>query len=449
MYNNVAAKGREDKMVFAAYRAMKIMRERQLRRFVTLNVPTRHLKPSFRNFRAKDVLSAVNGKVPLQARAPDPVIKIYVCGMKFYVDLSVLLNYPDTLLGSEDLQDYYNRDLGCYFFDRNKKAFKAIIEWYKTGVLSCPSTMEVRAFERELDFFRIDAKKEAKCVAPVMMIQTRTEEEWPMWQRNIYYVVAEPSNGLMSKAWAIIDTFFILCSIVLFIAETQPFFKEKLTVQGSFWEAVFFWGDGVCVTFFLFDFIIRMIVWPDKARFIKSVTTWLDFLAIVPFFLMISLNFGTEEGVPAGKGQFVALKVLRLMRITRLLKLARHSDQLILIVTVLRKSGEEMTIMALLWVISTVTFGSIMYYVEAEYAESKIVSITTACWWTVATMSTVGFGDITPVSGVGKFLGSIVVFLSMVFMAMPMTLIVGKFSAAYEEMEEKKVLENNKQNNEK
>lgn len=89
-----------------------------------------------------------------------------------------------------------------------------------------------------------------------------------------------------------------------------------------------------------------------------------------------------------------------------------------------------------MWAMGVVTFGSIMYYIEEDQPDSEFNSILKACWWAVVTMSTVGYGDLYPTSVPGKLVGSVVVFLSMVFMALPMTIIVSKFSRAYEEMKE-------------
>ena len=64
-------------------------------------------------------------------------------------------------------------------------------------------------------------------------------------------------------------------------------------------------------------------------------------------------------------------------------------------------------------------------------------SIMIGCWWAVVTMSTVGYGDLVPKTGAGKVLGSAVVFLSMIFLALPMTIIVSKFSSCYDDLKYK------------
>ena len=134
-------------------------------------------------------------------------------------------------------------------------------------------------------------------------------------------MVAEPGEDIRSRIWAFVDTFFILCSIILFIAETEPYFKERIADKTSTWYYVFFWGDAGCVMFFSADFLIRLVVWPGKLSFIKSVLNWLDFLAILPFFIMIITEYmigadpNASDTTDGSKGQFVALKVRNIIEI--------------------------------------------------------------------------------------------------------------------------------------
>ena len=373
---------------------------------------------------------------------PEPdckkLVKLNISGWKFYTYLSTLKNYPDTLLGSDEREEYFSPELNCYFFERERRSFEAILNFYRTGALSCPASIEQEDFESECNFFKITHAQEEDKVLHVRESRFRS---WPKWQRKIYYVVAEPGQDTLSRVWAFLDTFFIMCSIILFVAETEPYFKEKLAKKASFVYKFFFWGDAVCVIFFTFDFSLRLIVWPGKANFLKSVLNWLDFLAILPFFIMIITDYIlTKAPLPEGeleaKGSFVALKVLRLMRVIRLLKLARHNDQLMLIVNVFKRSLNELSILVLLWLIGIVTFGSIIYYADSHGDGSDFTSIRMGCWWAVVTMSTVGYGDIVPITITGRLLGSVVVFLSMIFLAIPMTIIVSKFSSCYAEINE-------------
>jgi len=212
----------------------------------------------------------------------------------------------------------------------------------------------------------------------------------------------------------------------LFIAETDPK-VEKTIEESQEVEQIFFYLDAVCIIFFTIDLLLRLIVAPSKQNFFKRTLNWLDFAAILPFYIEIPLK--DSSGI-------TALRVLRLFRVLRILKVIRHSKQLILILQVLKQSCRELLLLVVMWAMGVVTFGSIMYYIEEDQPGSEFNSILKACWWAVVTMSTVGYGDLYPTSVPGKLVGSVVVFLSMVFMALPMTIIVSKFSRAYEEMKE-------------
>ena len=78
--------------------------------------------------------------------------------------------------------------------------------------------------------------------------------------------------------------------------------------------------------------------------------------------------------------------------------------------------------------------GSLMYFCENSVENTAFLSILSSCWWSVVTMSTLGYGDMVPATLLGKLLGAIIIFASTVFMAVPMTIIVTKFGECYEKM---------------
>lgn len=165
-----------------------------------------------------------------------------------------------------------------------------------------------------------------------------------------------------------------------------------------------------------------MITAPDKKAFFMSLMAWLDFLAILPYFVLLC----TEES----NNTIEILRVLRLARVLRVFKLVRRSKKLLLIAHVMKKSTSELSLLVMVWLMAVVVFGSFLYYAENE-KNPKISSILGACWWAVATMSTVGYGDVYPTTTWGKVIGTIVVFLSMIFLALPLTIIVSTFSKTY------------------
>jgi len=98
----------------------------------------------------------------------------------------------------------------------------------------------------------------------------------------------------------------------------------------------------------------------------------------------------------------------------------------------LRNCFSELGILFCTWLMGALVFGTIMHYIEVD-ADSGFDSVLYACWWAAVTMTTVGYGDMTPQTNIGKAFGSMILFISMIYIALPMTLIVSKFNTALED----------------
>lgn len=376
-----------------------------------------------------NVLSGHLAGTPIEIREDkqtDTLIRINVSGTRYITYKDTLEQFPDTLLGSDRISQFYNDDIKEYFFDRNRIAFDAILYYYQSGgYLYLPPGLEMPVFQEELQYFEIPTQPTGDGVDKD---KDSVMDSYPhnKYFLKLHYILDHPDSSILAKIWMVLDVVFIVISMTLFIAETDPN-VEKTIDESEKVKMIFFYLDAVCIIFFTIDLLLRLIVAPSKHTFFKRTLNWLDFAAILPFYIEIPLK--DSSGI-------TALRVLRLFRVLRILKVIRHSKQLILILQVLKQSCRELLLLVVMWAMGVVTFGSIMYYIEEDQPKSQFNSILKACWWAVVTMSTVGYGDLYPTSVPGKLVGSVVVFLSMVFMALPMTIIVSKFSRAYEEMKE-------------
>jgi voltage-gated potassium channel len=138
----------------------------------------------------------------------------------------------------------------------------------------------------------------------------------------------------------------------------------------------------------------------------------IDLLVILPFWL------------PLVTGDLRFLRVLRLLRLLRIAKLGRYSRALQTIrAVVLERKAELATSLTFLLMLLLVA-SCLMYYVEHEAQPEKFPSIPAAAWWAIATLTTVGYGDVTPVTGAGKLIAGIVTILGICMLALP-TAILG------------------------
>jgi voltage-gated potassium channel len=156
---------------------------------------------------------------------------------------------------------------------------------------------------------------------------------------------------------------------------------------------------------------------PIKARlkFILSPYSLIDLLAILPFY--VGLFMPTAD-----------LRFVRVFRLLRLLKLARYSPALVTLWQVLvnekRALGAALLIMVILLVLSSTA----IYYVEHEVQPDKFGSIPDAMWWAIATLTTVGYGDVVPVTGLGRAIGGLVMIFGLAMFALPVGIIASGFA---------------------
>jgi voltage-gated potassium channel len=149
-----------------------------------------------------------------------------------------------------------------------------------------------------------------------------------------------------------------------------------------------------------------------RLRYMAQPLALIDLFAVLPFylpFLGIDLRFA---------------RMFRLFRIFRVAKLGRYSTAWKMVGGVLRKQREELVVCSLIMIVLIVMSASLMYFVENEAQPQKFSDIPSAMWWSVATLTTVGYGDVYPITPLGKLLGSFIQISGIAFFALP-TAVIG------------------------
>ncbi len=214
----------------------------------------------------------------------------------------------------------------------------------------------------------------------------------------------------------------IFLNVIAVIVETSP------TVSQGY-SKVFYLFEVFSVVVFSLEYLLRLLtctassayshpVW-GRIRFAISPMAIVDLLAVLPFYLPLVFAFDLR-----------VLRALRLLRLFRVLKLGRYSDSFRVLGAVVRNKREELLICAFTVLILLVVASSLMYHVERDVQPDVFSSIPAAMWWAVATLTTVGYGDVYPVTALGKIMASMIAFLGVGMFALPAGILASGFAEA-------------------
>jgi voltage-gated potassium channel len=158
--------------------------------------------------------------------------------------------------------------------------------------------------------------------------------------------------------------------------------------------------------------------WRGRLRFLLSPLALVDLLTILPFFLSLGL---------------LDLRILRVLRLFRVLKVARYVRALHVIGIVVRRKRAELLVTLGVIGLLLLLVSSIMYTLESEAQPDKFGSIPDTMWWGVATLTTVGYGDVFPITPAGKVLSSLIAVLGLGLFAIPTGILASGFSEQLQE----------------
>jgi potassium voltage-gated channel Shab-related subfamily B protein 1 len=183
-----------------------------------------------------------------------------------------------------------------------------------------------------------------------------------------------------------------------------------------------------CIAWFTFEYILRLIAAPSKEKFFRGWLNNIDLVAIAPFYVSLFLvQFDTPGRV---------LQVMRVIRILRIFKLARHSVGLQSLGFTLRHSYKNLGVLLLFLTVGVVIFSTLAYFAERE-DNKGFESIPHAFYWALITMTTVGYGDVTPSTVLGKIISMIAGVCGVIIIALPTPIIVNNFGLFFEEQKRK------------
>ncbi|MFT5912449.1 MAG: voltage-gated potassium channel [Paraglaciecola sp.] len=222
---------------------------------------------------------------------------------------------------------------------------------------------------------------------------------------------------LNSKAFIKFIYTLIVVNVIALILES---YKEIRGSFGDFFEIF----EIFSVLIFTLEYLCRIWAadidkassWKARWNFITSPLGIIDLIAILPFYLPRLFVFDLR-----------IVRILRLFRLLRILKLGRYSKSLKTIIEVLKDVKSQLTITIFVAFIFLVFSSTIMYFLEKDAQPEEFASIGHSFWWAIATLTTVGYGDVYPITAVGKLLSGIIALIGIGFVALPTGIISSAF----------------------
>jgi len=400
----------------------------------------------------------------------DEIVTLNVSGIRFQAWRRTLEKFPETLLGSCEKDYFYNESKQEYFFDRDPEIFRHVLNFYRTGKMHFPRTECVSAIDEELAFFGILPDLIADCCYDDYRDRKRENDERmvddstdvfetgtvsghspplstsstgigpgggkskgtgngtePSLRARMWHAFENPHTSTPALVFYYVTGFFIAVSVIANIVETVPCgtigTSEIMKPCGELHPKIFFCLDTACVTIFSVEYLMRLFAAPNRCKFLRSVMSIIDVVAILPYY--IGLTITDNEDV---SGAFVTLRVFRVFRI---FKFSRHSQGLRILGYTLKSCASELGFLLFSITMAIIIFATVMFYAEKGLEGTTFVSIPAASWYTIVTMTTLGYGDMVPRTIAGKLFGSLCSLSGVLVIALPVPVIVSNFGRIY------------------
>ena len=234
----------------------------------------------------------------------------------------------------------------------------------------------------------------------VVQSQNRPEDE-KSWQYKLYVIIFQANT----PAGKIFDTFLfslILSNIALLLAESVESYSAT---YGHILQQL----DMIFMVIFSIEYILRLMCVRSKRVFAKSIYGVIDLLAILPSFV--------EFFIP-NTHMLMIIRSFRLLRVFRIFRMVKFLDESRDLVFSLVRSSRKIAIFLFFMLVLTFFLGSVMYVIEYDHNPS-FSSIPQSIYWAIVTITTVGYGDISPLTPMGKVLASFIMILGYAIIAVP------------------------------
>ncbi|CAG5978020.1 unnamed protein product [Menidia menidia] len=407
--------------------------------------------------RLKALTTMVKENLPswVHQDSEEGLVRVNVGGLKRSLCSSTLKKFPDTRLGKllacdseEDILqvcDDYDVQEKEFYFDRNPGLFPYVLHFYQTGKLHVMEELCVFSFRSAwIEYWGINEFFLDSCCSYRYHDRKLESSRHRTWddesehfqqvrygnvRKCLWLTLENPGYSIPSKLFSLVSIAVVLMSIATMCINSIPEYKnldsEGKLIEDPSMQAL----EVFCTCWFSFEVVMRLLLAPNKRKFFHHPLNIIDMVSVVPIY--ITLLFDVTLGAESELGNLGRLiQVFRLMRIFRVLKLARHSTGLRSLGATLRHSYREVGLLLLYLAVGVSVFSGIAYTAECE-EDVGLDTIPACWWWGTVSMTTVGYGDVVPVTVAGKLAASGCILGGTLVVALPITIIFNKFSHFY------------------
>ena len=221
------------------------------------------------------------------------------------------------------------------------------------------------------------------------------------WRARLHEIIFEADTPA-GRTFDIILIVTILLSVMVVMLESIEEVRLSPLVT-TLWVA-----EWVFTILFTIEYTLRLLCLKKPLLYARSFFGVVDLLAIIPTYLSL---------VVSGAQFLLVIRLLRILRVFRVLKLAQYLSEAGLLITALRASSKKITVFLFAVMTLVVILGSLMYLIEGE--ANGFTSIPRSVYWAIVTLTTVGYGDISPQTALGQALASVVMILGYAILAVP------------------------------
>jgi voltage-gated potassium channel len=231
---------------------------------------------------------------------------------------------------------------------------------------------------------------------------------YKFWKNKVHEIIYEADTP-MGKGFDIILFILIILSVIIVMLESIKEFDAK-------YHGILLVLEWFITIFFTIEYIARVMSINKPLKYVFSFYGIIDLLSTIPLYISYIL---------AGSQVLLAIRALRLLRVFRILKLVRFLGEASQLKNALKASRAKIIVFLFAVLIVSVILGTLMYLVEGE--EAGFTSIPTSIYWTIVTLTTVGYGDIAPITPQGQFIATLIMLVGYGIIAVPTGIVTVEF----------------------